>query len=699
MKRVPILPWTAALLLAAPTAMAAAPTGSLDAAQWNLIGGWARDPDHTGPLAVHIYIDGNLAHAMLANGNRPDLPFADKVHGFTWVPPLLGPGTHQIVVYAVGVDGNGTPNSENPSLPGSPKPIAAGCTGFSLSANVWCQAIQNYYTARSADTRYLFSDQVRVGMSPSYGGTVFELYGADHSFNRLVEHGGAAVQLSVWGYDPKGPDAFFASDTCDPTPYPSEAACLAAGHGACRVFCCSQGDHVADCTNVKACAFGAGGPFNPIQAQAADCGWDSPTNDVDSVTVQPSGAVTIKKASPWHFTKSTNFPGMSWEQTTGLVEAGVRLDYRITYSGPYSLTPHPQEIPAIFPAAGLHHTYFYYTGSTPYSNASSPVKKVTAPASGLMLRLKNRAPYPHPNVDDVLTENWVSACDSSASTCVTVAVFSAQYKEISAAGYPGNGEGYLTPLGGFAIKPGMDEQFTTWLFPYRHDEVVKGKAVRQWIYDIAASQGCLALGGACNDQDPCTTDDRCLGDGTCAGTPGGCGQGGSGGAPGTGGSGGAPGTGGSSGAPGTGGSAGAPETGGSAGAPEMGGSAGEAGSDGGATGGAAGDASVAGAGGSVAEAGQGGTSSGGAAGQAQSDASIAGGSAGAGASPAQDASVADSGGSGGGGVWESSGDDSGCGCRVAPEGEGGWVGAALSLLGLLIRKRRRGAVDRRAPGV
>ena len=656
-RRVRVLPLAVAILLCAPTAFAAAPSGNLDAAQWDKIGGWARDPDHTGPIAVHIYIDGNLAHAMLANGGRPDLPFADKDHGFTWVPPLLGPGAHQVVVYAIGVDGNGTPNSENPSLPNSPKSISAACTGFTLSSAVWCQYIQNYYKERSADTRYLYSDQVRVGVSPSYGGTVFELYGADHSFNRLVEHGGAAVQLSVWGYDPKGPDAFFASDTCDSTPYPSEAACLAAGHTSCRIFCCSQGDHVADCTNVKACAFGAGGPFNPIQAQAANCGWDSPTNDVDLVTVQPSGAVTIKKSAPWHFTKSTNFPGMTWEQTAQLVDAGVRLDYRITYSGPYSLTPHPQEIPAVFPAAGLHHTYFYYTDNAPYSDASSPVKKVTAPASGLMLRLKNREPYPHGNVDDVLTENWVSACDSSGNTCVTIAVFSAQYKEINAAGYPGNGEGYLTPLGGFAIVPGMDEQFTAWLFPYRHDEVVKGKSVRQWIHEIAAGQGCLALGGTCDDSDPCTTDDRCLGNGTCAGTPGGCGQGGSSGAPGTGGSSGEAGAAGTS----TGGAAGT-STGG---APGEGGSAG-----------------VPGAGGSVSEAGVGGNPAGGAGGQTQSDASVAGGSAGAGASPALDAS-ADS-----GGKWESSGGDSGCGCSVHRQTGGASFASAIALLGALLGRRR-----------
>jgi len=347
----------ACALLLPRAAVAAVPEGSLDAASWNLVGGWARDADNTTPVAVHIYIDGHLVHAMLANGHRPDLPFADQDHGFTWVPPLLGPGTHELVVYAIGVDANGSPNGENPSLSGSPKSISAGCTGFELSALAWCQGVPNYYVGRGSDTTYLYSDQLRVGMNASYGGTILELYGPDHSRNRLVEHGGGAVQLSIWGYDPQGPDAFFALDGCDPMPYASEAECLAAGHSECRLWCCSQGDHVADCSSVTACAFGAGGPFNPIQAQAANCGWDSPTNDVDEVTTLPGGGVHMRKTSPYHFSKSNNFPGMVFEQSTSIENASVRLDYRITYSGPYALTPHPQEIPAVFPGPGLNHTY------------------------------------------------------------------------------------------------------------------------------------------------------------------------------------------------------------------------------------------------------------------------------------------------------------------------------------------------------
>ena len=508
------------LVAGPPPAWAAAPEGHADAIGPTLIGGWARDPDYPGPIPVHIYIDGKLAHAMSAAALRPDLPYADQDHGYTWIPPVLGAGTHPVIVYAIGVNAAGVPDGQNVALSGSPANIADGCNGLTEPALTWCQGVPNYYVHRAADTAYLYNDQLRVGVNGSYGGTILELYAADHAFNLLAEHGGGAVQLSIWGYDPVGPDAWFAQGdgVCDPQPYATEAACLGAGHTSCRIWCCSQGAHVPDCTTVRSCVgWGAGAPFNPIQAQAADCGWDSPTNDVDQLQTG-TGTVYISKTGPYHFTETDAMAGLTWEETATLHMAYVELDYRITYSGPYSLTTHPQEIPAVFPAWGMNHTYFYYDGSNPWADPSSAVTTATTPANGLMLRLANRAPYPHSNVDAVLTEPWVTACNAARDHCLTVAMLSPQYKEVNAAAYPGNGYGYLTPLGGFAITPGMDEQFTAYLFPYRHDQVVAGRTVRQWIYDLAAGAGCQAEGYPCDDSDPCTVADRCQA-GSCVGDP------------------------------------------------------------------------------------------------------------------------------------------------------------------------------------
>ena len=515
-RRLPVIMGVAVLLVFSNAASAAPPTGYLDLAKSAGIGGWARDPDHTGPIMVHIYIDGKLAHDMLASGKRPDLPYKDKNHGYHWVPPPLGPGKHQVIVYGIGVNAAGKIDNQNVGLINSPKAISAGCAGLLKPADAWCAGVPNYYVKRAADTHYLYNSNIRIGINKSFGGTVLELYGAGHNRNLLAEHGGGAVQLSIWGYENKGGAAWFGqgSGVCDPKPYSTKAACQKKNKS-CRLWGASKGAHVANCTSVKSCVgWGAGAPFNPIQAQAKNCGWDSATNDVTSSKVTSTGAFTIQKSDPYHFTKSNSMKGVVFHQTTTLHSAYVEVAYRITYKGPYTCGPHPQEIPAVFPGADMNHTYHFYKGATPY--AKGKVTVVSKPAGGLMFRLKDRGPYPHSSVSHSLTENWVSACDASAKQCLTVAMFSPQYRELDAAKYPGDGYGYLTPLGGFAIKPGLDETFTVYLFPARHDQKVAGKTVRQWIYELAAKSKCLAHGYPCkNDGNVCTTN-TCDGKGKCA---------------------------------------------------------------------------------------------------------------------------------------------------------------------------------------
>ena len=468
-------------------ALAAAPHGNLDAADADRIGGWARDPDWPAPIAVHIYIDGEIAHGMSADALRTDLPYADQDHGYTWVPPLLGPGPHEVIAYAIGVDSTGNPDGENIALSGSPTSMDAGCAGFQQPALDWCNGVPAYYRDRAADTEYLFNDRIRVGVNGSYGGAVLELYGADHSTNLLAEHGGGAVQLSVWGYEEKGANGWFGTGdgVCDPTSYASEGQCLAQ-HATCQIWCCDEGAHVTDCSTVKSCVgWGAGAPLNPIQAQARDCGWDSDTNDVDTLT-RSEDSVTTRKSAPWHFTQTDAMEGMVFEQTTTLHDAYVQLDYRVTYSGPYTLSNHPQEIPAVFPGVGMNHSYWFYTGDAPYSGGA--VRSSIGAADGPMLRFEGRGPYPHPNHDEVVTEHWVSVCDSAGAHCLTLATFSELYKEVDCAGTPWLGYGYMTPLGGFNIEPGMDVSVRAFLFPGRYDEVLEGRTVRDWIYELAKTE-------------------------------------------------------------------------------------------------------------------------------------------------------------------------------------------------------------------
>ena len=88
---------------------------------------------------------------------------------------------------------------------------------------------------------------------------------------------------------------------------------------------------------------------------------------MDQVSVSGS-SVYVRKQGPYHFTQSDAMGGVTWEQTTTLHDAFVELDYRITYTGPYTLSEHPQEIPAVFPGWGLNHTYHYYAGPSPYTD-------------------------------------------------------------------------------------------------------------------------------------------------------------------------------------------------------------------------------------------------------------------------------------------------------------------------------------------
>ncbi len=91
-------------------------TGFIDYASNQEISGWASDPNFSGSIMVHIYIDGQGMAAITADGFRADV----GAHAFNWVPPRLSPGAHRVEVYAIGVDQSGGGTGNNPLLNGSP---------------------------------------------------------------------------------------------------------------------------------------------------------------------------------------------------------------------------------------------------------------------------------------------------------------------------------------------------------------------------------------------------------------------------------------------------------------------------------------------------------------------------------------------------------------------------------------------------
>ncbi|MCD9622849.1 polysaccharide deacetylase family protein [Rhabdothermincola salaria] len=91
-----------------PDAPSRCPVGFLDRVSVDgtrvTVAGWAADPDvPTGPIDVHLYVDGQGAAIVRADDHRPDVaeqtPFGPN-HGFR-ATLVLGQGTHEVCAYAI----------------------------------------------------------------------------------------------------------------------------------------------------------------------------------------------------------------------------------------------------------------------------------------------------------------------------------------------------------------------------------------------------------------------------------------------------------------------------------------------------------------------------------------------------------------------------------------------------------------------
>ncbi len=84
------------------------PIGSMDGAgRWGngvRVRGWTIDPDTTGAVTVHVYVDGHPVAAITANNSRADIGAMfsayNASHAFDAVVPL-GPGPHTVCTYAI----------------------------------------------------------------------------------------------------------------------------------------------------------------------------------------------------------------------------------------------------------------------------------------------------------------------------------------------------------------------------------------------------------------------------------------------------------------------------------------------------------------------------------------------------------------------------------------------------------------------
>ncbi len=471
-------------------------SGHVDVAHQSAIAGWAKDADlGSQPSLVHIYINGKLAHHMHAETYRSDV----GAHAFHWTPPYMGPGNHQVQVFVIDINGSGQPSHSNPLLPGASTwnlsnacAYASGTPMADPSAG-WCTNLE-YYSQRTAVTDYLYGDNLRLGINRSLGGAIFEFYGQDHSRNLIYEHGGAALQLSLWGRTP------------GQTNVPSADRCVS--------------------------GWGPNPTFNPLQAQAPHCGWTGTGNDVDWGATSPRTS-HVQLDDPWQFTRGNQrIRGLRFEQHTALNPAikpvYAQLTHHVVYDppephelGPNEIAPkdfqtHDQEIPAIFPGFQMNHTYFLYSGTQPYTGGS--VTAIHVPTSqdpngtGLFFQRsqvrRSNSNYPvgsgYDNPTACMTEHWISVCDAAGAAwdsasgtpnpgrCLTVATFDSRIGGFKAYTADNDGWGHLTPTGRFALTPDFDEQWVTYLFPARYDEKLTGDAgageqqrtVRNWVKSL-----------------------------------------------------------------------------------------------------------------------------------------------------------------------------------------------------------------------
>jgi hypothetical protein len=423
-------------------AEAAAPVGSVDQNDNTTIRGWAKDSDYSGSIYVHIYVDGTLFDAVLANLSRPDV---GGNYGFDYIHPSFGSGSHSVVVYAIGVDSSGTPDGNNPALgwtAGVNSTVTGNCSSYATYSLVWCNAVGSYWGNRQTDTMRVFNNNVMAGIDMSYGGSITQLYSNDRSTNLIEQHGGGFVQLSLYGTNITA-----TTSPCNGT------------------------------TNTSS--------VNPIEAIGAGCLWQTAGGtDLASNNVTVSGTVGgsttswwSQKTNPYMFNRQDMgpWPGLTFSHTVERSgsDGYIKISYKVTNGT--SLTTSDvtdQEIPAIHTIQGIDKKVYYAT------------------SAGTLITVTLVPTTTPTGVNLSGTQHWWSICDSGTK-CVTTAVtgtvatkFSYMAKlDATLCGASACG-GYAPVLGSFAIAANLSKTWTVYMFPYRYDVLVNGVSVRTKINSL-----------------------------------------------------------------------------------------------------------------------------------------------------------------------------------------------------------------------
>jgi len=168
------------------------------------VAGWARDPDTTDPISVHVYIDGQAVTAMKADKVRSDV----GRYGFSGTVKASG-GTHQVCVWAI--DATGGPNPQlgcatvtvNNKAPVGSLDAATSVQG-KLRVQGWAldpdttDSIKVHLYVDGKYTQQVVASGTRNDVAAAYG------KGAAHGFDVTLAVGAGAHRVCAYGIDTSG---------------------------------------------------------------------------------------------------------------------------------------------------------------------------------------------------------------------------------------------------------------------------------------------------------------------------------------------------------------------------------------------------------------------------------------------------------------------------------------------------------------
>ncbi len=191
-----------------------APVGSLDLLTSGMesfaVSGWALDPDTADPITVHVYVDGKLTQALIANTSRPDVGRIygkGDNHGFIGTMTATY-GKHDVCIYALDswggsnpkvgcstVDVNGTAFGALDSAVAAPGTITVH--GWAVDPNTPDPIEVHVYTYGEA-AQGLTANTPRPDIGRIYGD------GDNHGFSGTVTAMTGTNQLCVYAIDSWG---------------------------------------------------------------------------------------------------------------------------------------------------------------------------------------------------------------------------------------------------------------------------------------------------------------------------------------------------------------------------------------------------------------------------------------------------------------------------------------------------------------